>query len=68
MSELQMQGRVALVSGAASGMGEAVARRFLAMGASVVGFSLEKECGIDHMRLVSMLLAGQSRSLENWIL
>lgn len=48
MSELQMQGRVALVSGAASGMGEAVARRFLAMGASVVGFSLEKECGIDH--------------------
>lgn len=46
MSELQMEGRVALVSGAASGMGEAVARRFLALGAKVIGFSLEKECGI----------------------
>lgn len=43
-----MKGRVALVSGAASGMGKAVAQALLLRGASVVGFSLEESCSIIH--------------------
>ena len=42
----KMKNRVALVSGAASGMGKAIVERFLSEGANVVGFSLEKEIDI----------------------
>lgn len=51
-NSITLNGRVALVTGAASGMGEAVAKRFLELGAKVVGFSLEKDCGIQDENFV----------------
>lgn len=43
-----MKGRVALVSGAASGMGYAVVERLIKEGAYVVGFSLEDKTNFTH--------------------
>jgi len=43
-----MSRKVVLVTGAASGMGEAVARKYLELGDRVVGFSLEETAGIIH--------------------
>lgn len=47
-----MKDRVALVTGAASGMGEAVVKKFIDLGAKVVGFSLEKESNFRHENYV----------------
>ena len=41
----QINGRVIIVTGAASGMGLAIAHAFSSAGANVIGFSLEKK---DH--------------------
>ncbi len=48
----KMENRVALVSGAASGMGKAIVQRFLNEGAKVVGFSLEDSITIEHENFV----------------
>jgi len=44
----KMENRVAIVTGAASGMGKAIAKCFLKEGCRVVGFSLESNCDIQH--------------------
>lgn len=44
---LQMQGKVAVVTGAASGIGEAVVRRYLAEGARVVGLDRTPSAGAE---------------------
>lgn len=43
-----MKEKIIIVTGAASGMGEAVVKEFIKQGAQVIGFSLEKECKIEH--------------------
>ncbi len=47
MSAGELQGRVALVSGAASGIGAAIARRLRAAGAWVAGLDLQPCAGLD---------------------
>lgn len=42
---MKIQGKTAIISGGASGLGEAVARRFVDMGANVVMFDLNEEKG-----------------------
>lgn len=49
---LSMENRVALITGAASGMGEAVARKFLDLGCKVVGFSLEEKSNVEHENFI----------------
>lgn len=46
--QTKMKDRVALISGAASGMGRAIVERFLNEGALVVGFSLEEQTDLQH--------------------
>jgi NAD(P)-dependent dehydrogenase (short-subunit alcohol dehydrogenase family) len=51
---LQLENKVALITGAASGIGRAVAQRFLAEGARVIAFDrsrtvLEEEFGVSHV-------------------
>ncbi|MEG0329053.1 MAG: SDR family oxidoreductase [Longicatena sp.] len=43
-----MKNRIAIVTGAASGMGEAVTKKFIESGAKVIGFSLENEASFKH--------------------
>lgn len=50
--KISMENRVALISGAASGMGEAVSKKFLELGCKVVGFSLEEKPTIEHENFV----------------
>lgn len=47
MSDLELGGRTALVTGAASGIGAAIARRFRAAGARVVGLDLQPAADAD---------------------
>ncbi|HWU96606.1 MAG TPA: SDR family NAD(P)-dependent oxidoreductase, partial [Sphingomonas sp.] len=47
MSDLELGGRVALVTGAASGIGAAIARRFRAAGARVAGLDLSPASDAD---------------------
>lgn len=50
-----MKNKIAIVTGAASGMGEAVAKKFIEQGAKVIGFSLEKEASFtdEHYTYIS---------------
>lgn len=47
MSDLELGGRTALVTGAASGIGAAIARRFRAAGAGVAGLDLQPASDVD---------------------
>lgn len=60
---MKMGGRVAIVTGAASGMGEAIVKRFLQEGANVIGFSLEKESSIEHENYI--YVSGNVSNLED---
>lgn len=44
---MKMDGRVAIVTGAASGMGKAISKKLLKEGSKVIGFSLEETCNIN---------------------
>lgn len=43
-----MKNRIVIVTGAASGMGEAIVKKFLKQGAKVIGFSLENKSAFTH--------------------
>ncbi|MGL4343859.1 MAG: SDR family NAD(P)-dependent oxidoreductase [Cellulosilyticaceae bacterium] len=44
---MRLEGKVAVITGASSGIGEGVAQRFLAEGAKVIGCGIEKEAAIQ---------------------
>ena len=57
-------GRVAIITGAASGMGEATAKLFAHEGAAVAAIDLNQE-GLD--RVVNEILA-EGKSAKGWVL
>ncbi len=50
MEQMRLAGRRTFVSGASSGIGKAIARRFLEEGAAVTGCGRRPSCGIEHPR------------------
>lgn len=49
---MKFEGKVAIITGASSGIGEGVTKRFLEEGAKVVGCGIEDRAKIDHENLV----------------
>lgn len=47
---MELEGRIALITGASSGIGEVIARFYLNEGAYVYGCGLEAEANIQHER------------------
>ena len=50
MDKGRLEGKIAFITGASSGIGEAIAQRFLAEGASVVGCGRRDKAGLSHER------------------
>lgn len=60
---MRLENRVALITGASSGIGEGIAKKFLQEGASVIGCGIEDKSSIEHERYI--YIKGDITNLES---